>query len=174
MSKGRELHTYDYVNHPYPVVKDALVADALGVFQRATSSAAARADSVGTQLRVRIGPLAVGADIDVALTSVDEIIAYGGPATRLAVTWKAARRPELFPTMEGTLTVYALSPAETQLDFEGRYRPPLGPVGGLLDAMVGHRLAEASVRRFVEDIAGWLRRYLTVEDDDDFVDPSPT
>jgi len=157
MAKARELHYYDYVNRPYAAVKDALVADALGVFQRATSSAAARADSVGTQLRVQIGALAVGADIDVQVTSVEETTAFGATATRLGLAWKAVRRPELFPTMQGTLTVYALSAQETQLDFEGTYQPPLGPVGGILDAMVGHRLAEAAVHRFVEDIAGWLR-----------------
>ena len=160
MGKGRELHYYDYVNHPYPAVKGALVADALGVFQRATSSAAARADSVGTQLRVQLGAIQVGADIDVQVTTVEDTTAYGGPATRLALAWKAVRRPELFPTMEGTLTVYALSAHETQLDFEGRYQPPLGAVGGALDAVVGHRLAEAAVKRFLEDVAGWLRTHL--------------
>lgn len=160
MGKGRELQAYDYVNHPYPAVKDALCADARGVIERATRQAADRANRVGAQLRVQIGVLEVGADIDVQVTGVDEVTAYGGPATRLGLAWKAVRRPELFPTMEGALTFYPLSPEETQLDFEGRYQPPLGPVGNLLDAMVGHKLAEASVRRMIEDIAGWLRAQL--------------
>jgi hypothetical protein len=160
MGKGRELQRYDYVNHPYAAVREALVADAVGVVQRATSRAAERVDSVGAKLRVNLGPIEVGAAIDVQVTKIEEVTAFGGPATRLHLAWKAARRPELFPTMEATLTVYPLSPDETQLDFEGRYQPPLGPVGDLLDAMVGHRLAEAAVHRLVEDVAGWLRQHL--------------
>jgi hypothetical protein len=55
--------------------------------------------------------------------------------------------------MEATLSVYPLSAHETQLDLHGRYRPPLGVVGNALDALVGHRIAEATVLRFVQDIA---------------------
>jgi hypothetical protein len=46
-----------------------------------------------------------------------------------------------------------LSSQETQLDLHGRYRPPLGVVGNALDALVGHRIAEASVLRFVQGVA---------------------
>ena len=39
MSKGREIRCFDYVNHPYEQVRDALVADAPAVFQAATKAA---------------------------------------------------------------------------------------------------------------------------------------
>ena len=34
---------------------------------------------------------------------------------------------------------------------------PLGAVGGALDSLIGHRVADASVHRFVTDVAGLLR-----------------
>jgi hypothetical protein len=40
MSKGREISCYDYLNHPYEQVRDALSKDALAVFQSATKAAA--------------------------------------------------------------------------------------------------------------------------------------
>ena len=46
---------------------------------------------------------------------------------------------------------------ETQLDFLGRYDPPLGIVGDAMDALVGRRIAEASVHRFIGDVARYLR-----------------
>jgi hypothetical protein len=68
----------------------------------------------------------------------------------------------MFPTMRARLTVFALTATETQLELEGTYDPPLGPIGDLLDAALGHRLAEASVQRFVAEVAGWLREQLAL------------
>jgi hypothetical protein len=59
--------------------------------------------------------------------------------------------------MDGVLTLYPLTATETQLDFLGRYEPPLGVVGDAVDALVGYRVAEASVHRFITDIARYLR-----------------
>ena len=62
--------------------------------------------------------------------------------------------------MNAELSVYPLTPTETQLDFLGRYEPPLGILGGALDAMVGHHIAQASVHRFVTDVAKYLREHV--------------
>jgi hypothetical protein len=62
--------------------------------------------------------------------------------------------------MKAELSIYPLTSTETQLDFLGFYLPPLGAVGKALNAMVGHRIAEVSVHRFVSDVAGSLRQAL--------------
>ena len=82
------------------------------------------------------------------------------PATRLQLEWEAARMPRLFPIMKANLSIYPLTATETQLDFKGVYEPPLGPLGEAVNAIVGHRIAEASVHRFVSDVAGYLRKTL--------------
>ena len=68
--------------------------------------------------------------------------------------------PRLFPLMKAELFIYPLTATETQLDFVGLYEPPLGAVGKAVNAIVGHRLAEVSVHRFVNDVAGYLRQAL--------------
>ena len=95
MSKGREIRCFDYVNHPYEQVRDALVADAPTVFQAATKAAASRAQSVASELRVNIGGIGVATDISISVTKIEEKISesMGTPGTRLALEWEAANMP---------------------------------------------------------------------------------
>jgi hypothetical protein len=163
MSKRRELHVYDYVNHSFASVRDALLADPRAIFERATTTAAARAHALGAAIHVKVGPIDLVADVAIRVVAVDEIRSpLGQTATRLQLDWKSTKRPDLFPTMKGTLLVYALTPTETQLDFAGIYDPPLGIVGEAIDALILHRVvAEAAALHFVQDIAAYLRVELT-------------
>lgn len=160
--KGRKIRCYDYVNHPYERVRDALKQDALVVFQAATKTAASRAQSVAAELRVDFAGVGVKTDIKIGVKNVDEKAGSSPsmPTTKLTLEWEAAKMPRLFPLMKGELFVYPLTATETQLDFSGVYRPPFGTVGKTMNAIVGHRIAEVSVHRFVSDVAGYLRREL--------------
>jgi hypothetical protein len=162
MSKGRKIRCYDYVNHPYAEVRDALTADALAVFQAATKAAASRARSVAGALHVNIAGLDVAADIRITVKHVEERPGqfHAPPGTHLELEWEAARAPHLFPFMRAELSVYALTATETQLDLSGVYEPPLGALGGAIDSMLGHRIADAAVHHFVTDVAEYLRTSL--------------
>jgi uncharacterized membrane protein len=162
MSKAREIRCYDYVNHGIDQVKAALTRDALSVFQNATRAAATRAESVAAELRVNLGALEVSADIAIEVTSVEERPRSGKvPAsTCINLQWAAAKAPRLFPMMKGQLFIYPLTGTETQLVFVGNYDPPMGLLGSAMDAVVGHHIAEASVHRFLRDVAGYLRDQL--------------
>lgn len=163
MSDRREVRAFDYVNHPYARVRTALTANPHQVFHSATRAAAARVRSLASELRVSLAGVEVGAEIDIQVVEVEEVERgpTAGPATRLRLAWEAVRHARLFPLMNGTLAVYPLTSTETQLDFQGRYDPPLGPLGDALDAVALHRVAEASVHRFIEDVAQYLRDELT-------------
>ena len=159
MSKRQEFRVYDYVNHPYASVRDALLLDPRGIFERATTTAAARAHALGAAIHVKVGPLDLVADVAITVVAIDEARSpLGQPATRLELDWKSTNRPDWFPTMKGTLLVYALTSTETQLDFSGTYEPPMGIVGAAIDALILHKVvAEASVLHFVQDVAAYLR-----------------
>ena len=162
MSKGREIRCYDYVNHPYERVRDALMQDALSVFQSATKSADSRAQSIAAELHVDFGGIGVKTDINISVRNIEEKVVdpSSTPTTRLLLEWEAATVPRLFPLMKGELSVYPLTSTETQLDFSGTYEPPFGAVGKTMNAIIGHRIAEVSVHRFVSDVAGYLRQAL--------------
>lgn len=162
LSRGREIHCYDYVNHPYEQVRDTLSKDALAVFQSATKAAASRARSIASELRVDIGGIGVEADIKISVENIEEKApeAMSAPASRLQLQWEAANMPRFFPLMKAELSVYPLTATETQLDFSGVYEPPLGALGKAVNAIVGHRIAEVSVHRFVSEVAEYLRQSL--------------
>jgi hypothetical protein len=163
MSKGLEIRCYDYVNHPYEKVRDILKRDALEVFQSATKTAASRARSVAAELHVNLGGIGVKADIRISVKDVEENArdAMSGPTTRLRLEWEATTSPGLFPLMKAELSVYPLTSTETQLDFLGFYEPPFSALGKAMNAVAGHRIAEASVHRFIYEVAEYLRQALT-------------
>ena len=98
-------------------------------------------------------------DVEIAVQRVEETVgtSRASPVTRIQFEWKAKQKPQLFPLMHAELAVYPLTGNETQLDFSGRYEPPLGVVGKGLDAVVGKRIADASIHRFVTEVAEYLR-----------------
>ena len=159
----REIRCYDYVNHPYDQVRDALRPDAPRVFQWATKSAVSRAEAVATELHVDFGGIGFKADVTVSVNKLEETVeSMPSPSTRLLIEWEAATLPSFFPVMKATLSIYPLSASETQLDFLGHYEPPFGPMGKTMNAIVGKRVAEASVHRFLNDVAAYLRSILPI------------
>jgi hypothetical protein len=163
VSKGHHIRCFDYVNHPYAQVRDALRKDALAAFSRATKGAASRAQSVASQLHVKIAGIEVGSDIAISVNKIEETPGdtMSSPVTRLQLKWEAAEAASLFPLMHAELSIYPLTATETQLDLSGHYDPPLGVLGSAVNAIVGHRIAEASVHRFVSEVANYLRTTTT-------------
>jgi hypothetical protein len=72
---------------------------------------------------------------------------------RIPLTWEATGTPGLFPRMDADLVLAAVGHELTHVEFRGTYRPPLGPVGRALDRALLHRVAEASVKSFVDQLA---------------------
>jgi hypothetical protein len=72
--------------------------------------------------------------------------------TVLPITWSATGTQELFPSLEGDLEIAALGEHRSQLALSARYKPPLGAVGRVLDRALLHRVAEATVKDFVDRV----------------------
>ena len=132
------------------------------MFQAATKTAASRANSLASELRVDLAGLTLAADISIRVTGTEHQKAEAGspPSTTIHLEWEAANRPHLFPFMKAELAIYPLTGKETQLDFSGLYQPPMGVLGSAMNSLVGHRVAESSVHRFVSEIAEHLRKSL--------------
>lgn len=152
-----ELRCYQYVKRSYAEVSGVLARDPLSLFQRATTTAADRARDLHAKLKVTVAGHEVDRDVRIEVTAVDRSghppAALVLPATALSFAWHAASDASLFPSMRAELTIYPLSDDETQLYLHGWYTPPGGLLGDAADAMGGHRLAEASVHRFLDDVA---------------------
>lgn len=163
VSKAKTIRVYDYINHPYEAVREKLSAEALVVFRNATKVAALRAKSVASELHVNFAGIEVGTDISISVKAVEEQPkSVSSPAmTKIHLEWESANLARLFPFMRAELSVYPLTATETQLDLSGHYEPPFGIVGNVIDSVLGHRIAEASVHQFIRDIAVYLRAELS-------------
>lgn len=72
----------------------------------------------------------------------------------MLIEWRAGTR--LFPDFHGTLRLRIESVQTTRLTFEGAYRPPLGRFGIVFDALLGRRIARASMSDLLERIGDAL------------------
>lgn len=62
----------------------------------------------------------------------------------------------MFPQLDGNLELAADDSGHSVLRLNGAYRPPLAAVGGGLDRLLLHRVADATVRRFLQDVASGI------------------
>ena len=73
----------------------------------------------------------------------------------LPLWWEAAEQPWLFPTFDGGLEVRPDN-GGTQLRLEGRYRPPLGAAGALVNRAVLNKAATASLEALLDRLSARL------------------
>jgi hypothetical protein len=70
--------------------------------------------------------------------------------------WSASGPAGLFPALDADLEVAPLGTECTQLAISARYVPPLGKLGKLIDRAVLARVAEATVKDFLDRVAAAL------------------
>jgi hypothetical protein len=85
-------------------------------------------------------------------------IAVGAPVragskTLLPLRWVPSGAPGLFPSLEADLEIAPLGPERTQLAMSARYAPPLKAVGRVIDRVVLFRVAEATLKDFLDGVA---------------------
>ncbi|MDX1622145.1 MAG: hypothetical protein R3320_14205 [Nitriliruptorales bacterium] len=158
----RNLYTYTYVRRPFDDVARLLAEDPSRILQPATERAAGEARTLRSELSVELGRFEVGRDITI---EVGEFEPLSMLAVALPLRWEAETAEALFPSMEATLELQALSLRSplTQLTLIGSYEPPLGLLGAAGDALLGKRVAEAAVHRFVCDVADRIELALRQE-----------
>jgi hypothetical protein len=101
------------------------------------------------ELRARVGPGPAGLAKAVR-PEVGEPLDDGPGDVRIPVSWVATGASGLFPRFDGELVISEIEAELTQVAFRGSYDPPLGGVGQALDRVLLHRVAEATIKRFVD------------------------
>ncbi len=73
--------------------------------------------------------------------------------TLLPISWTPRGSELLFPRLDADIEIAPLGSGRTQLSMSARYRPPLGVVGKALDKALLHRVAEATIKDFLDRTA---------------------
>jgi hypothetical protein len=130
------------------VVAHGLTADPQGWLPGLARTASSRGERLLTE---------VGFGSDVRLEREVEI-SFREPIriptkTILPMSWTAREAAGLFPDLEADLEVAPLGAERSQLSMSARYAPPFGPVGRVLDRALLHRVAEATLKDFLDRVA---------------------
>lgn len=155
----RALHCYAYVEAPWDQVSRLLAEDSRSVLQHATLDAADQAKQISRTLRLEVAGFEVAKDVRI---EVGEFVPREATRSVVPLRWHADRGRMLFPELAADLEVASVSfdPPLTQLTVSGSYEPPLGLLGAGVDRLMLHRLAEATIHRFIHEVADELRRLI--------------
>ncbi len=99
----------------------------------------------------------VGFELETGRVAKQVEVGFGTPyaipsKTLLPMTWRATGPDRLFPQLDADLEVAALGHDRTQLSISAHYRPPLGVAGRALDRALLHRVAEATIKDFLDRV----------------------
>jgi hypothetical protein len=140
---------------PYEAVDAALTSDGKdwlpGLASSAEEGGERRMAEVGFGKSVRVGQSVV--------------VTVGEPArmpfkTLQPIAWKPAHAEALLPAMDAEIEVAPMGSARTQLALTAQYTPPFGLVGRVADRALLHRVAEATVKDFLDGVAARLEERL--------------
>jgi hypothetical protein len=73
--------------------------------------------------------------------------------TLVPIRWKATGAGGLFPSLDADLEIGALGSDRTQVAISARYAPPLGALGRTVDRTVMFRVAEATMKDLLDNVA---------------------
>jgi hypothetical protein len=139
-----------YIELPLPVAKVelALAGSPAGWLSAVAGEAQARGD--GLLGEVGVGPLG-------ARLRRQVVIRLGEPVrfpsmTSLPLTWEPVGLEGLLPRLDANIELGSLGGDRTQLAMSARYRPPLGVLGQAVDRVLLHRVAEATVKDFLDRV----------------------
>jgi len=128
------------------------LARALGGERLVTASADAYGEwSKGMAL---VGPRGAGWSVSrLVEVRFRELVTRGNTAV-LTLRWEAVGSSGgLFPVLDADITLAPYGSAASLLSLSGAYRPPLGALGAALDHVVLHRVAEATIQGFVNQLS---------------------
>ncbi len=129
-------------------------------------------DDQGTAL-VRVGPASPAPGLS-RLVRVHylELVEHGD-AVVLTFRWEATGPGgTLFPALDADITLTPEGADATLLTLNGAYRPPLGTIGAGLDRAILHRVGDATIRAFVQQLGDAITHPASVADTEPRIAPA--
>jgi hypothetical protein len=116
------------------------------------STVAGEAQRRGDHLLTEVGVGPLGPRLGRRVTiQVGEPVRFPSMTT-LPLTWEPLGLDGVLPRLEADIELGSLGEDRTQLAISARYRPPLGALGRTVDRVLLHRVAEATVKDFLDRV----------------------
>jgi hypothetical protein len=161
----RDLYYDEYLERSSNAVIDLLRNDPQRVLQPSAFAAIEHAGELTSELHLELGGFDVSRRITIEIENVEiavDDVRVAADSASFHLSWDATTRPALFPSMKAELEIAPMRrrPPLTQLSLAAHYGPPLGVIGFVGDAVIGHRVAEATIHRFVYDLVDRIKQAL--------------
>jgi hypothetical protein len=128
-----------------------IVERALDGIESQLSALADLAYREGEELRSRVGPGPGNLAKEVRLEIGSPQIHRTGLI--YPVSWSAVGAEALFPRLNADLVISHIGVHRTRIIMDGTYEPPLGPFGRVVDRILLRRIAESTVKSWVDRLA---------------------
>jgi hypothetical protein len=153
-----DLVAYAYVEAPFDTITALLAGDPTAVLQRATTEAASAAKPLARTMGVELAGHAVAETVTVM---PGRFRPTGLTTCTMTLTWEVPSGRLLFPHLTAELEVCAvvLDPPLVQVTVRATYEPPAAVLQAGADRMMLKHLAEATLHRFVHEVADGIRRH---------------
>lgn len=153
------VHDFVQIDLPYGAARAEVLRD--GARWMCPLGCAAYAE--GAALQLRVGPSS-NARVPSKMVSVHlERPQERQDSVAIPMDWVATGFVGLFPSMAAELDFAPLGTSITQVSLSGTYVAPLGLVGRTVDALLLHRVAEATVRAFLRQVTAALEMKIAEE-----------
>jgi len=83
--------------------------------------------------------------------------------TIVPLRWTATGASGLFPSLDADLEIAPLGQDRCQLSLSARYVPPLGALGRVIDRALLFRVAEATIKNFLDQVRDSISREISLE-----------
>ena len=145
-----------------------IVESALDGIESQLSALADLAYREGEELRSRVGPGPGNLAKEVRLEIGSPQIHRTGLI--YPVSWSAVGAEALFPRLNADLVISHIGVHRTRIIMDGTYEPPLGQIGRVVDRILLRRIAESTVKSWVDRLAESLIAYTRSPDRESHVD----
>jgi hypothetical protein len=104
----------------------------------------------GERIKLKVAPRGWPSALAKAVEIHPGRVRQKGDSVLVAFSWRSSGLASLFPSFDADVEVAPFGPDQTMVAVRGRYEPPGGALGAHANQLLLHRLAESTVRAFLD------------------------
>lgn len=148
------VQDFKIINHPYEEVVSRFSCGVAPLLE----SGLGTARDEGERLRVKVAPAGWPVALSKTVRVIPGPVRNVGEGIFVAFSWEAEGGSSLFPRLDADIELTPFGLQQTLVALHGRYNPPAGSFGKRADDLLLHRIAESTVRAFLNGVCGNLSK----------------
>ena len=153
---------YLELGRPAHVVEEVLTQDPQGWLPELVQATSRWGTDLVSRVGLSVGGHRVDREVNVRVFALYRL----GDTSVIPIAWHPSVESSMLPSLEGDIELSPLGDDRAQLAISASYRPPLGWLGAVSDRALMRRVAEATIKDFLDRVAGRLEANLAQAESD--------